>query len=276
MALKDILVFADGSLNGIARARMSGEFARAHDAHVDLCVVAEMPVRPYGEAAVVLADMLEEARQVAREDAGNAVEAMRKFLSPDRFDVRAAEAAKGEASGLAATLARAADLVIVGRPIEEDRSTLDSEILDGVLFLSGRPCLVIPRWNDARAFGKRVLIAYKAAREAARALHDALPVLRAAEKARLVVVDARSEAEGEGPLALSRLASHLARHGVALEDSRSLKGPPQEALMHELKAFEADLLVMGGYGHSRLRERVFGGVTEAMLRTCPTPMLLAH
>jgi nucleotide-binding universal stress UspA family protein len=270
MELKDILVFADGSLNGIARARMSADFARAHDAHVELCVIAELPVRPYGEAATVLSDMIEEARQLAREGA------VRKFLPSDRFDIRSAEATSRDAARLAGALARAADLVILGRPIAEDCSALDAEILEGVLFESGRPCLVIPRWNDVRPFGKRILIAYKAKREAARALHDALPILRQAEAVRLVVIDPRSEFEGEGALALSRLASHLSRHGVPIEAPWSVGGPPQDVLINELRAFAADLLVMGGYGHSRLRERILGGVTEGMLRACPTPILLAH
>jgi nucleotide-binding universal stress UspA family protein len=276
MELRDILVFADGSQNGVARARMSAELARAHDAHVELWVIAELPVRPYGEAAIVLADTIEEARQVAREGADQAVAALRKSLPSERFEIRSAEATIGDAAKLAGGLARGADLIIVGRPIEEDRSDLDAEILDGVLFASGRPCLVIPRWNDMKAFGKRILVAYKGTREAARALHDALPILRRAETVRLVVAGPQSEFEGEGPLALSRLASHLARHGVAIEEPRSVDGPPQDALMSELHAFEADLLVMGGYGHSRLRERVFGGVTEMMLRACPAPILLAH
>ena len=127
MALKDILVFADGSLNGIARARMSASFALEHEAHVDLYVFAQMAVRPYGEGAVVLTEMMEQARQIAREDAGKAVAAMRKFLPHERFDIQTIEATASEVAKSAATLARAADLVIVGRPIEEDLSVVDTE-----------------------------------------------------------------------------------------------------------------------------------------------------
>jgi nucleotide-binding universal stress UspA family protein len=278
MGLKDILVFADGSLNGIARARMSAAFAQDYDAHVDLYVIAQMPVRPYGEGGGALMEMMEEARQVARDDAGKAVTAMRKFLPRESFEILTIEATSSEVAGSAAALARAADLVIVGRPMEEDQSRVDTEILNGVLFESGRPCLVIPRWNDARTFGKKVLVAYRGTREAARALHDALPILQRAEIVRLLVVDPRGDAHGEDPIGLGRMLSHLCRHGVTIETplTRTAHGAPQDAISSALREFEADLLVMGGYGHSRLREFIFGGVTRAMLRECPTAMLLAH
>jgi nucleotide-binding universal stress UspA family protein len=74
------------------------------------------------------------------------------------------------------------------------------------------------------------------------------------------------------------MLSHLCRHGVTIETplTRTAHGAPQDAISSALREFEADLLVMGGYGHSRLREFIFGGVTRAMLRECPTAMLLAH
>jgi nucleotide-binding universal stress UspA family protein len=237
-----------------------------------------MPVRPYGAGAVALVEMMDEARQAAREDAGKAVTAMRKFLPRDRFEIQTIEATLGEVAKSAAALARAADLVVVGRPMDEDKSRVDTEILNGVLFESGRPCLVVPRWNDARTFGKRVLVAYKSTREAARALHDALPILKRAEVVRMLVVDPKTDGKGEDPIALGRILNHLSRHGAMVEPplTRASDHTPQDAIINALREFESDLVVMGGYGHSRLREMVFGGVTHALLRECPTPLFLAH
>jgi nucleotide-binding universal stress UspA family protein len=214
----------------------------------------------------------------ARDDAAKAVAAMRKFLPRDRFDIQSIDATRDEIAKWAAALARTADLAIVGRPMEEDQSAADTEILNGVLFESGRPCLVIPRWNDARSFGKSVLVAYKGVREAARALHDALPMLERAEIVRLLTIDPQSEMEGEGPVALGRLVRNLSRSGIPVETplTRLSNVAPQNMILNALEEFGSDLLVMGGYGHARIRQFFLGGVTRTMLLECPTPMLLAH
>jgi nucleotide-binding universal stress UspA family protein len=274
MAFKSIVVFADGSLNGIARARMSETFARDHEAHVDLYVFAELPGRPCREGAVALVDLMRDAR----EDAAKAAAAMRKFLPRDRFDIQSIEATEEEIAKWAAALARTSDLAIVGRPMAEDQSRADTEILNGVLFESGRPCLVIPRWNDTRSFGKSVLVAYKGVREAARALHDALPILERAEIVRLLTIDPQPEVEGEGPVALGRLVRNLSRRSIPVETplTRGSDGAPQNMILNALDEFGSDLLVMGGYGHARIRQFLMGGVTRTMLRECPTPLLLAH
>lgn len=151
----------------------------------------------------------------------------------------------------------------------------DRDLLQALLVNSGRPLLVVPQGFQAfRA--RRILVAWDGSGRAARAVHDALPFLRAAEGARIVTVTGEKELPGAGMG--DDLAAHLARHGVAPE-VRGIAAPGgdvAQALREEAERFGADMIVMGGFVHSRLRELIFGGVTQALLGQGPVPLLMAH
>lgn len=282
MAWKDILVFGDGSLNGLARVQIAAGLAGGlPDCRLTACAPIILPQRPYGPMATGLSELVDRAHDLAREDGGRAVRAIQKAapeLIGDRLTIESPEIDLAEAQSLAGVLGQSADLVIVGRPIAEDMSRLDDLVLEGALFRSGRPCLVIPRWDKPKRIGARALIAWRGSAQAARAVHDALPLLETAQTVRIMHAGEPSPATGDNPLALARLARHLSRHGVAVEEPKSapLGAEIGAAILAEARIMGADLLVMGAYGHGRLRDMVLGGATRTVLHHAEIAVLMAH
>ncbi len=166
---------------------------------------------------------------------------------------------------------RLSDLTVVARPGAEEEGGL-STTFDAALFDSGRPVLLVPA-VPAAGLGSAVAIAWDRSREATRAVGAALPLLAAAKK--VVILTAREPGSEAEP---SELAGYLALHGVDAHTWAFTPGPGSlgDALLEEAGKAEADLLVMGAYGHSRLREMVLGGVTRAILGDAAIPVLLMH
>lgn len=146
------------------------------------------------------------------------------------------------------------------------------DAIESLIFASGRGALVVPYTGVAGDFGNHVLVAWKPTREAARAVQAALPLLRSASLVHVVAWGA--DAADSAPA----LMQHLAQHGVACRPDVSRTEPPAagDALLSRAADLEADLLVMGCYGHSRAREWITGGVTRTVLATMTLPTLLAH
>jgi nucleotide-binding universal stress UspA family protein len=170
-------------------------------------------------------------------------------------------------------LARVHDLAIVDA--EPEAIHPDRDLLQALLVNSGRPLIVVPvGWDTFRA--QRVLIAWDGSSRASRAVHDALPFLRAAQAVMVVAVTGEKElpASADG----SDIAPHLVRHGVPAEvtPAAARDGDVAQALRGEAERHGADMIVMGGYVHSRLRELVFGGVTQSLLKSSPVPLLMSY
>ena len=150
----------------------------------------------------------------------------------------------------------------------------DLERIEKVLLGGGRPVIVVPSGTDTFS-ARRVLVAWDGGAQAARALNDAMPFLRAAEAVEVAcVIDEGSIAD---TVAGAEVAPHLVRHGVDVTvDDLPARGRVADILLAKAGLFRADLVVMGAYGHSRMREAVFGGVTRSLLSGCPIPLLLSH
>ena len=179
--------------------------------------------------------------------------------------------ATGHPSETAAVLARTADVVAVARPREEDEP-MAAALVEACLFSSGRPVLVVPP-KSAATLGSHIGVLWDGSRTAARALGDAMPLLARAQS---VTVFSAGSIDEEAPSA-EAVAQRLRAGGtkasakimtVAGEEGAALAGAAAEA--------GCDLLVMGGYGHSRLREMILGGVTRHMLAAAQVPVLMAH
>ena len=189
-----------------------------------------------------------------------------------------AEALSRDLGRVAAVHARYADVAIMTRPTEGAGVELREEIIEGVLFHSGRPALIVPpNWKGA-TIGKRVVVAWDASREATRALSEAQALLEKADKVTVVTVDAKPKMFGHGDQPGANIAAHLSRRGLPADvrNVDSMGRSASLAILEEATALDADLVVMGGYAHSRLRELVFGGATRELLRSANVPLLMAH
>jgi nucleotide-binding universal stress UspA family protein len=170
-------------------------------------------------------------------------------------------------------LARAHDLTVLdSEPISV---AIDQGLIEAVLTDSGRPLIVVPEGQDAFA-GGRILVAWDGSAKAARALNDALPLLRGASHVELVSVT------GEKDLGFAvsgaDLAPHLTRHGIKVGELTlpAQDGDVAQTLRNHAKLIRADMIVMGAYVHSRLRQMMLGGTTRSLLKNCPVPLFLSY
>jgi nucleotide-binding universal stress UspA family protein len=275
MTFKDILVYADTDTANAARLDLAAAIARAHDAHLAALHVAPppyIPAMPGGEISVDLIRQQEDYQRQQTALARQAVAAARQRTGVD-FEWR--EAAN-DVRGAALLQSRYADLVIVGQGSGDDEDPRESDILPEVMvFGAGRPVLMVPRHGKFAQTGQNVLIAWKRTRESTRAVHDALPLLKRAKAVRVMEVN---PTKGDTHIAGADIALHLARHGVKAEVSSTVADDIDvgNAVLSRAADLGADLLVMGAYGHSRLREFVFGGVTREILRHMTLPVLMSH
>jgi len=179
------------------------------------------------------------------------------------------------AASLFGHMARRFDLAIVGQT-KSDGNAVEAVIPESTLFESGRPMIIVPYIQKAPIKLDRIMVCWDGSRPAARAIADAMPFLERAKNVEVVIVTnergKRDEIDG------ADMGQHLARHGLEVEVTRITHGDLDVAdalLSHSMDA-GADFMVMGGYGHSRLREFVLGGVTRDILRTMTLPTLMSH
>ena len=185
------------------------------------------------------------------------------------------DAAVATAPGVFARLARRFDLSILGQP-EPGQPALDRLIVEAALFDTGRPVLVVPYIQRAGLKLDRILLCWDGSHSAARAAADALPFLRRSKLVEVVTVASEPAKSDEMPGA--DIAHHLARHGVKVELKRIVTAETDVAstILSHAADSSADFLVMGGYGHSRLREFILGGVTREILASMTVPVLMSH
>jgi len=172
-----------------------------------------------------------------------------------------------------ASLCRIHDLAVVDA--DPDFLTIDRTLIEQALFSSGRPVIVVPRGVDEFK-AERIVVAWDGSAKAARALNDALPFLRHARAVDIVCVSGEKDLSQSVPGA--EIAPHLARHGVqaTVTDLPAENGDAAQTLRSHATLFRADMIVMGAYVHSRLRQMVLGGVTQSLLRSSPIPLFLSY
>jgi nucleotide-binding universal stress UspA family protein len=277
---RDVLIYGDDTP---AFAQALGVLEATLDpltAHVTAAVFRNIPspamLYPLEGGAALLASLAEAADKDFHRLAATVAEQMRNLTIPS--DVRRVESLMDDMAGIFANHARYADVAVVGLPSGESPRHPAMMVLEQALFDSGRPVLVIPETAPARAIGKTVLVAWNGSREATRALHDAMPILTRAAAVRVVAVDAWDVALRDGEDPAADISRHLARHGVPVEAKvvPSVGKNVAEVMLAEASYVDADMLVLGGYGHSRTREWLVGGATRDLLSSATLPMLLSH
>ena len=187
--------------------------------------------------------------------------------------------ASGYPAGMAAMHGRYADLIVIGQlDAYDSQAGLLRARPEEVTMLAGRPVLVVPFTGKFERFGARVLVGWDASREAARAVGDAMPLLARAEAVTVLTIDAEQSPFGHGEIPLADIALYLARHGVKAEVARTVSAGIGigNTLLSRAADYEANLLVMGAYGHSRVRELLLGGTTRTVLTSMTLPVLMSH
>jgi nucleotide-binding universal stress UspA family protein len=190
---------------------------------------------------------------------------------------RGVETFTGDSATASLQSVQAADLVVVQQPDPDRPETLYTD-LETLLFDGGRPVLMMPYIDTGPFDPKRIAIAWKASAESARAVFDALPLLHRAREVEIIVVDAKQTEERRPDMAAADIAAALSRHGipVTISNQRSAGLPVGDVISNMVSETGADLLVMGAYSHSPVRELLFGGVTRTLLKTMTVPVLLSH
>ncbi len=177
---------------------------------------------------------------------------------------------------LVAKQARYADLVIVGQTDPSDTSNVTKDFTEQLVLAASRPILIIPYAGSFLNIGSRILIAWNGSHEATRAITDALPLLTRADHVNLIALSSKHDTRDRVPA--DDITLYLARHGVHVEASKDhiTDIDTGNAILSCAADLGSDLLVMGGYGHSRLRERVLGGATRTILESMTIPTFMSH
>ena len=275
MAIKDILLLLESGSGAPVAAPYAASLAAQLGAHLTATGIAFeiMPPAgfmggdyPYEAMAAVTAEATQRAE---------AAYARLRASAPETVSIELVQidAFPGQARDDFARLARHFDLTIAAQG-EEAGSDADA-LTEAALFGGGRPVLVVPRIHKAAPKFDRVLIAWDASRAAARAVADAMPILEMAQSIEVVTVADHRIPYKELPG--FNITRHLSRHGLRAELKRlTISGDIGETLLSYSADAGSDFLVMGGYGHSRLREMILGGTTRTILSSMTLPVLIAH
>jgi nucleotide-binding universal stress UspA family protein len=274
MTYKTILVHLDDRARRAERLQLGFQLADRFEAHLIALFALDaafIPSYALAEAGPIVRDI--EIRR--RSAAARAAEA--EFRQAEQRSAAKAEWRVSMGDPLAAVRlsARYADLVIAGQP--EPGEPLAKAFAGELVLSTGRPVLFVPYVGRFPDVGKRVLVAWNASREAVRAVSDALPLLVRADSLE-VVAFAPESGWDHGEVPGADIALYLARHGVKATAARQ-NAPDVEIgaqILSRAADAGADLIVMGGYGHSRLRELALGGATRSVLQAMTVPVLMAH
>lgn len=285
MAIKDILVHLDATPRSAARLDVALQLAAAHEAHVTGLYVIDLPSAavfnsyPSVFVDVQRVDEMLGAMRAQREEEAAGVEAAFQAALTRQGVAGEWRLADGELAATVALHARYADMLVIGQNERSGPgSTLAGEMPPSVLMGAGRPLLVVPYAGSFPTMGQNVLVGWNGTAEAARAVNDAIPLLQKAAKVTVLSINPRRGIDGDGDVPAADMALHLARHGVRATAAHTVAPDIGEgdALLSYAADIGADLLVCGMYGHSRLREQVFGGVTRSLLTEMTLPVFMAH
>ena len=274
---KDLLVEVDDHDTSAKRITYAVQLARHFDAHLTGLYLISAFTPPPAVGAYMTGEMEAQIEAGENERAEKALELFSRSANAEdvAFEARTDRGPQQDHARLLSLHGRYADLTIIGQPGPGDGGgSLDP---GDVVLAAGAPVMVVPHIGGPATVAERVMIAWNASRESARAVRDAMPLLEKA-KAIDVVCFRPEQAPGHGELPGADISLHLSRHGIKV-DVQILSGQGIDvgnALLSHLADRGSDLLVMGAYGHSRLREAVLGGATRTILQSMTVPVLMAH
>jgi len=277
MIIKDIVVSLSVAEGGGVAGDYAVSVAAALDAHLTGIAFIYDPIVPVAATGYIPPEVIETQQSDSEAAAQAALDrfaaaATRAGVAAEPVKIPSSFAGAGDQFG---RIARRFDLAIVGQA-EPDKGAVDELIAESAMFESGRPVIMVPYIQRAPLKLDRVMVCWDGSRAAARAIADSMPLLERAGQVELVIVSNERGKQDEIPGA--DMGQHLARHGLKVEVKRITGGDIDvaDALLSHAADSSADFIVMGGYGHSRLREFVLGGVTHSILRSMTAPAFMSH
>ncbi len=280
MSYKTILVLLDGRQESGRRLETAIEVARRHEAHLKAISLAVSPSIPsYANHPILLEALVAQQKQTHSETQAMlddfTAKAKAAGVSHEGIVVDCRDIEITDVIGLHS---RYADLLVTEQQDPDNPGPGGPALTQHLVLESGLPVLVIPYIGASRPPGGRVMVAWDAGREAARAVRDALPLLRHADHVDVVVIDPAKHSREHGEEPGADIALFLARHDCKVETQHLPAGGADagEALLSHLADRDSDLLVMGAYGHARLRQLVLGGVTQTILGEMTVPVLMSR
>jgi nucleotide-binding universal stress UspA family protein len=284
MAFRDVMVVFAGDRRSEALLKVAAQITQPNAAHlVGLYLI--QPITLFGAGVPysgtetemrAFESIANERRARAEVKAGEVEKALVKTAG-DMGLTQEWRFVEGEIEANAILHARHADIAVLGQADPEHPGEAP-HLVESVLLGAGRPILAVPYVGRFDSVGRNVLVAWNATREAARAVNDALPILTRAEKVTVLSVNPPSGAMGGPPWPGADIARHLARHGATAEATSTVSHDLDvgDVVLSRAADFGSDLIVMGGYGHSRQREFILGGATRTLLRHMTVPVFLSH
>lgn len=281
--LNDVFVHLDGGADDDIRLAHAEKLVSAFGSN--LIGIFTNPLVEYAYVLAVqsgLAPMepIIEAQENTRQEGDRAVVRLQKKLAGFSKPgvIRRLDVGTSQIVSRVVDLSHWADVFVAMAPYGPEAIPLWNNLVEGVMFESGRPIYLVPHTHPVPSNLENVLIAWSPTREASRAIAGALPLLKSSKNIRLVTIDSDSSFELEDIFDAAMISSYFDHHGLRVGvDSFKLKGRVvSEILAEEARKMHADLIVMGAYGHSRLREWVLGGTTRNMIGSADIPLLLAH
>jgi nucleotide-binding universal stress UspA family protein len=275
--IKDIVVNLSVTKGGGPAGDYAVSIASMLSAHLAGVAFVYDPIVPVSATGYIPAEVIERQQADNEADAKSAIDRFaqatgRAGLSAEPLTITASLAGASQQFG---RIARRFDLAVVGQA-EPEIGAIENIIAETTLFESGRPMIMVPYIQKGPLKLNKVMVCWDGSRQAARAIGDAMPLLAKAGRVEIVIIanDPGKQDEIEGV----DMGQHLARHGLKVEVQRIPGGDVDvaDALLSHAADSGADFMVMGGYGHSRLREFVLGGVTRTIFHSMTVPTLMAH
>jgi nucleotide-binding universal stress UspA family protein len=279
MTFKNILVHVDTSAQCKQRLDVASNLARSFGAHlsgvyaIPPALTAMMMMAEYFPAELVA-----EQEERERERAKEAKAIFDKYMA-DAGIAAEWRQREGALARVVAMNARYADIAVLSQADASSEYAGEAmELPADVALTAGRPVLVIPYIGAWKTLGSHVLVGWNASRESTRAVNDALPLLQRAKKVTVLAINPERGVDAHGEVPGADIALHLARHGVKAEASQTVAGDIDvgDVILSRASDLGADLIVIGAYGHSRVREIVLGGVTRHLLQHMTVPILMSH
>lgn len=275
MAIKQLLLHLDHSSGCKNRLESGFQLATKFDAQLrGILVVPDYIIPAYVEAQIsvdLTADITEKAIARARQQI-----VTYQALADEAGVAMQAQVVEGQLTPVLREYSKYSDLLLLGQDHPDDPDNTSYALANDLLLEGACACLVIPHSGDISPPGKRILIAWNASRESARAVREAMPFLTRAEQ--VVVLFAGADQKREDDEHIREIARYLSAHGID-SVAGGVSGAdmrPADAIMAQAADMNADLIVMGAYGHMRLREVILGSATRDMLKQAPVTLLLAH